>query len=107
MPPLERLQPHEAPLQRHRLPRLHRASVRRGAYTGAVPIYEYACMECEAHFEELVRSEGQAVLCPECEGANVLKQLSAFAIAGSSAAGVAASGGGTRSGGCCGGGCCG
>src|SRR5438045_2008278 len=30
-----------------------------------VPIYEYVCMECESHFEELVRGE-QQVACPDC-----------------------------------------
>ena len=48
----------------------------------AVPIYEYACMECESHFDELVRSSEQAVTCPECGAANVLKQLSSFAVHG-------------------------
>jgi predicted nucleic acid-binding Zn ribbon protein len=27
------------------------------AYNAVVPIYEYVCMECEAHFEELVRGD--------------------------------------------------
>jgi putative FmdB family regulatory protein len=49
-----------------------------------VPIYEYACMECESHFEELVRSSDQAVTCPECGAAKVLKQLSSFAVHGAS-----------------------
>ncbi|MGH3127681.1 MAG: FmdB family zinc ribbon protein, partial [Gaiellaceae bacterium] len=40
-------------------------------YTRLVPIYEYACMECESHFEELVRSSDQAVTCPECGAAKV------------------------------------
>ena len=31
-----------------------------------MPIYEYACMECESHFEELVRNAEQAVACPDC-----------------------------------------
>nr|MBA2568472.1 zinc ribbon domain-containing protein [Actinomycetota bacterium] len=31
-----------------------------------MPIYEYVCMECESHFEELVRN-GEAVSCPDCE----------------------------------------
>ena len=31
-----------------------------------MPIYEYACMECEVHFEELVRSSEQVVTCPSC-----------------------------------------
>ena len=47
-----------------------------------MPIYEYACMECESHFDELVRSSEQAVTCPECGAANVLKQLSMFAVHG-------------------------
>ena len=47
-----------------------------------MPIYEYACMECESHFEELVRNAEQAVACPDCGAGNVLKQLSTFAVAG-------------------------
>ena len=65
-----------------------------------MPIYEYACMECEAHFEELVRSSEQAVECPDCGAANVLKQMSTFAFAGSPK--QPSFGGG---GGCCGGSC--
>ncbi len=65
-----------------------------------MPIYEYACMECESHFEELVRSEEQAIACPECGTANVLKQLSTFAVSGVTA--QPSFGGG---GGCCGGSC--
>lgn len=60
-------------------------------------------MECEDHFEELVRSGDQVVTCPSCGAAKVLKQLSSFAIHGSGQkpSRVAGSGGG----GCCGGGC--
>jgi len=65
-----------------------------------MPIYEYACMECESHFEELVRN-GEEPPCPECGASNVLKQLSVFAP---SAVGSAAVRGGS-SGGCCGGSC--
>jgi putative FmdB family regulatory protein len=65
-----------------------------------MPIYEYACMECESHFEELVRNAEQAVVCPDCGAANVLKQLSAFAVVGASS--KPSFGGG---GGCCGGSC--
>ena len=50
-----------------------------------MPIYEYACMECEEHFDELVRSEDQVITCPSCETTNVLKQLSAFAVHGAAA----------------------
>ena len=65
-----------------------------------MPIYEYACMECESHFEELVRSDEQEIACPECGKGNVLKQFSTFAVAGASF--QPSFGGG---GGCCGGSC--
>jgi putative FmdB family regulatory protein len=48
-----------------------------------VPIYEYVCMECESHFEELVRGE-QQVACPDCEATNVARQFSTFAVHGAS-----------------------
>jgi putative FmdB family regulatory protein len=67
-----------------------------------MPMYEYACMECESHFEELVRSAEQAVACPECGAENVLKQLSTFAVSGASSQ---PSFGGSSGGGCCGGSC--
>ena len=67
-----------------------------------MPIYEYACMECEDHFDELVRSDHQAIICPACGASNVLKQISAFAVHGASAK---PSFGGGAAGGCCGGGC--
>jgi len=71
-----------------------------------MPIYEYACMSCESHFEELVRDES-AVRCPDCGGANVRKQLSVFAVHGGgreqpSFRPTPHAGGG---GGCCGGSC--
>ena len=46
-----------------------------------MPIYEYVCMQCESHFEELVRN-GHQPDCPEC-GANIRK-LSVFSAHGSS-----------------------
>jgi len=68
-----------------------------------MPIYEYVCMECESHFEELVRN-GEAVSCPDCEASNVRKQFSVFATHGTaeqpSFGGTMPSGGG-----CCGGSC--
>jgi putative FmdB family regulatory protein len=67
-----------------------------------MPIYEYACMECESHFEELVRNAEQAVACPECGAGNVLKQFSSFAVVGASSQPKLGGGGG---GGCCGGSC--
>ena len=64
-----------------------------------MPIYEYVCMKCEAHFEELVRMDEGGVCCPECSATNVVKQLSVFATAGG--ADQSSFGGG----GCCGGSC--
>jgi putative FmdB family regulatory protein len=83
-------------------------SVRRGVQdprvvelvgSAAVPIYEYVCMECESHFEELVRN-GEEPNCPDCDASNVRKQLSVFAAHGT--AEQPTYGG---SGGCCGGSC--
>jgi putative FmdB family regulatory protein len=67
-----------------------------------VPIYEYVCMECESHFEELVRN-GEEPDCPDCSAANVRRQLSVFAMHGGTAEQPTfrPSGGG----GCCGGSC--
>jgi putative FmdB family regulatory protein len=66
-----------------------------------MPIYEYACMECEQHFEELVRNQEQQINCPDCGAVDVVKQMSTFAFAGT---GSQPSFGGA-SGGCCGGSC--
>ena len=65
-----------------------------------MPIYEYVCMECESHFEELVRGAEQ-VACPDCAATNVSRQFSTFAVHGGS---KQPSFGGS-SGGCCGGSC--
>jgi len=66
-----------------------------------MPIYEYVCMECESHFEELVRGTEQ-VHCPDCSATNVAKQFSRFAVHG---AATQPSFGGGGGGGCCGGSC--
>jgi putative FmdB family regulatory protein len=96
----ELLEPDDAAFENRDAPPLHRTR----QYTRLVPIYEYACMECELHFEELVRSSDEAVTCPECGAAKVLKQLSSFAVHGAASKPSFAgpSGGG---GGCCGGSC--
>ena len=69
----------------------------------SMPIYEYVCMQCESHFEELVRN-GEQPDCPDCGTADVRKQLSVFAAHSSSTEPL---GGGPapQSGGCCGGSC--
>jgi putative FmdB family regulatory protein len=66
-----------------------------------VPIYEYVCMECESHFEELVRGD-EHVACPDCAATNVAKQFSSFAVHGAAKSSPSFGGGG---GGCCGGSC--
>jgi putative FmdB family regulatory protein len=66
-----------------------------------VPIYEYVCMSCESHFEELVRMDDESPACPDCSGTNVRKQLSVFAAHGTAATPSFGGGGG----GCCGGSC--
>ena len=82
--------------------------VRGPAYTpSAMPIYEFVCMECESHFEELVGMNAADPACPDCGASRVARQLSVFAAhaavgtAGQSAPAPRAGGGG----GCCGGGC--
>ena len=68
-----------------------------------VPIYEYVCMSCESHFEELVYGDRQPA-CPDCGTVNVRKQMSVFAAIGSpSSEPTSYSAGGA--GGCCGGSC--
>ncbi len=70
-----------------------------------MPIYEYVCMECESHFEELVRGD-ETPRCPDCGAKKVSRQLSVFARArGTAATTPVFSGGSPRSGGCCGGSC--
>ena len=70
-----------------------------------MPIYEYVCMSCEKHFEELVRV-GETPVCPACGAAKVQKQFSVFAAHGTTSqpsfgsTAAAAAGGG-----CCGGAC--
>lgn len=63
-----------------------------------VPIYEYVCMACESHFEELVRN-GEEPNCPDCGAENVRRQLSTFAALGTESSPSFGMGG------CCGGSC--
>lgn len=78
-----------------------------------MPIYEYACADCEAEFEKLImgapdgNGDRGAVTCPSCDSASVAKKFSSFAVQSdyvpiSPASRKPARGGG---GGCCGGFC--
>jgi len=66
-----------------------------------MPLYEYVCASCDGKFERYVRSWSEQVSCPSCQGQDVEKQLSTFAMAGGGA-GAASGGGGC---GCGRGGC--
>lgn len=49
-----------------------------------MPLYEYKCTECNAKYEHLTRSlEDKSIPeCPVCHSKNVVKLISAFAMAG-------------------------
>ena len=44
-----------------------------------MPLYEYACRDCDNHFELLVR-ESTKLECPKCASTELDKQLSVFAV---------------------------
>jgi putative FmdB family regulatory protein len=54
-----------------------------GRFESAMPVYEYVCMSCESHFEELVRHD-ETPKCPDCGATKVQRQFSVFAAHGSS-----------------------
>jgi putative FmdB family regulatory protein len=49
-----------------------------------MPIYEYTCQDCSAHFEKFVRSmtSTEGVPCPECGGTRTKKGWSVFGTTG-------------------------
>jgi putative FmdB family regulatory protein len=72
-----------------------------------MPIYEYLCDDCGAHYERIVMSQKQSITCPKCESAKHTIQLSVFAAPanGSKTSRGSSSGPASGSGGaCCGGG---
>lgn len=71
-----------------------------------MPIYEYTCPACSAHFEKLLLRTDQPVACPSCGDAHPQRRLSSFSFAsgGSSAASSPCEGGACSP---CGGGMCG
>jgi putative FmdB family regulatory protein len=71
-----------------------------------MPIYEYVCMSCESHFEELVRHD-ESAKCPDCGTTKVQRQLSVFAASKAKPATPVKTGGGPSFGGGCGHGSCG
>jgi putative FmdB family regulatory protein len=49
-----------------------------------MPIFEYLCKDCGRPFEKIVPRYDSPASCAHCDSANVEKQLSVFAVAGSS-----------------------
>ena len=49
-----------------------------------MPIFEYACKQCGAEFDALIQGAA-TVACPSCEGVELEKKLSSFAVAGRAA----------------------
>ncbi|TMJ96130.1 MAG: zinc ribbon domain-containing protein [Actinobacteria bacterium] len=70
-----------------------------------MPIYEFVCMECESHFEELLGLRDDDPGCPDCGSVRVSRQFSVFAAHGAAEQPSFGVSGGS---GCCGGscGCC-
>ncbi len=46
-----------------------------------MPLFEYRCNACGIRFEFLTR-DGQVPVCPSCDGRDLEKQLSVFAVGG-------------------------
>lgn len=73
-----------------------------------MPIYEYVCDDCGAHYERIVMNHNTIVTCPKCASQKNTIQLSVFAAHGNGVkpsvrtSAPSDSGG---SGGCCGGAC--
>ena len=60
-----------------------------------MPLYEFRCRCCGERFEHLVRGKGgEAILCPNCQAAEVERLFSAFAMGGGPRCDPPASGGG-------------
>lgn len=61
-----------------------------------MPIFEYACKDCNHQFEALVYGD-QSANCPKCHSERLAPQLSVFAV---SAKGSSASSGSSQAGAC-------
>lgn len=44
-----------------------------------MPLYEYACKQCQHQFEVLVRTATDRPECPSCHGGDLERRLSVFA----------------------------
>ncbi|MBZ5644519.1 MAG: zinc ribbon domain-containing protein [Acidobacteriia bacterium] len=65
-----------------------------------MPIYEYVCNDCKAHYESIVMSASQKVACPRCASERRTLQLSVFSSGKSSNGSSSASSSEASGGGC-------
>jgi len=49
-----------------------------------MPLFEYICQDCGKEFEKIVPRHDSVADCPKCSSVRVEKQLSVFAVSGSS-----------------------
>ena len=49
-----------------------------------MPLFEYICKDCARPFERIVPRYDSETDCPHCNSENIEKQLSVFAVAGTS-----------------------
>jgi putative FmdB family regulatory protein len=52
-----------------------------------MPIYEFECQQCGRHFETLVRGT-TTLSCPSCQGTDLTRMLSVFAVGAKSTSGT-------------------
>lgn len=64
-----------------------------------MPLYEYACRDCDHHFELLVR-QSTKLECPKCASTELDKQLSVFAVNAPASGGAAMAAGPAPCGAC-------
>ncbi len=49
-----------------------------------MPIYEYRCLDCDTHFEQIVLGTQSDAECPSCSGDRFEQLFSSFAVGGGS-----------------------
>lgn len=50
-----------------------------------MPLFDFVCITCGTHFEQLIRTSSQAtqaVVCPACKSTETQKKLATFAVTG-------------------------
>ena len=70
-----------------------------------MPIYEFVCMKCESHFEELVGVSAADPPCPDCGASKVARQLSSVPLTAAPPSSPSFGGPVSSGGGYCGGSC--